>query len=371
VSDLARAAIRRLRTGVVPNWELTHLSVGYDQVKRVVEQSLANLERQGRSTPLFARGEWGTGKTHFLSYVRSTAAQKWCASARIDLNARGVALSHPQRFLPIIADSICAGDHIGIQDLIPRLIHIDELRQRMREFSETAEASDLGWAVRNLCDEFEDCGALGLGNHAAWATLRGADLSWSDDAAKREKALSRIGALAGLCRAVGLKGLILILDEAETIDQLWNVRSRLSAYGVLGRLFQMECLWCVLGSTLRFDRTIRADLSNDVFTNAVMSPVAKTFLQGWQREKYQIVEPPAINRHAANELARAIASLYQVAYREVGDNSMRVSERCVEEWMRNPVRNPRRLIRLLVHRLDVGRALNRPAAPLDQSPLNG
>jgi BREX system ATP-binding protein BrxC/D len=116
-------------------------------------------------------------------------------------------------------------------------------------FSETAEASDVGWVVRTLCDEFQDRGALGLATHAAWTILRGADLSWSDDASKREKALSRIAALARMCHAIGLKGLVLILDEAETIDQLWNIRSRLSAYHVLGRLFEMESLWCVLGST--------------------------------------------------------------------------------------------------------------------------
>src|SRR5262249_27903930 len=195
--------------------ELAHLSVGYDQVKKLVEDSLAELQQRATCAPLFARGEWGTGKTHFLSYVGTTAAGKWFASARIDLNARGVALSHPQRFLPIIADNIRAGDHIGIHDLIPRLIHIEELRQRMYAFAGTAEAGDVGSAVRTLCDEFEDSGALGLANHAAWAVLRGSDLSWSDDPTKREKALSRIAALAGLCQAIGLKGLVLILDEAE------------------------------------------------------------------------------------------------------------------------------------------------------------
>jgi P-loop Domain of unknown function (DUF2791) len=369
MSDLARAAIRRLRTGVVPNWELAHFSVGYDPVKKLVEQSLGALGRDGKSSPLFARGEWGTGKSHFLSYVGTTAAEQWFASARIDLNARGVALSHPQRFLPIIADSIHAGDHVGVQDLIPRLIKIAELRERMYVFSETAEAGDVGWAVRTLCDEFQDCGALGLANHAAWAILCGADLSWSDDAAKREKALSRIAALARLCHAIGLKGLVLILDEAETIDQLWNVRSRLSAYHVLGRLFEMESLWCVLGSTFRFDRTIRSDISNDVIATAVMTPAAKSFLQGWRREQYKIMEPPAINRNGADELAHTITSLYQTAYSHSGENGIR--ERCVDEWMRNPVRNPRRLIRLLVHRLDVSRRLARAVAHAEQTATNG
>lgn len=356
MNDLARAAIRRLRTGVVPNWELANLSIGYDPVKRIVEQSLSELKRERKSTPLFARGEWGTGKTHFLSYAGTVAAEKWFASARIDLNARGVALSHPQRFLPIIADSIHAGAHFGVHDLIPRLISITEVRERMYEFSATVEA-DVSWAIRTLCDEFQDCGALGLANHVAWAILRGTDLNWSDDAAKREKALVRIAILARMFQAIGLKGLVLILDEAETIDQLWNIRSRLSAYHVLGRLFEMESLWCVLGSTFRFDRTIRSDIDSNVLSNAIMTPAAGSFLQGWRREQYKIVEPPRITRNGAHELANTITSLYQNAYSYVADGSLH--ERCIDEWMRNPARNPRRLIRLLVHRLDVGRKLSR------------
>ena len=248
------------------------------------------------------------------------------------------------------------------------MIHIAEIRERMYAFSRNAEDDDVGWAVRTLCDEFQDCGALGLANHAAWTILRGADLNWSDDATKREKALSRIAALARLCRAMGLKGLVLILDEAETIDQLWNIRSRLSAYHVLGSLFEMELLWCVLGSTFRFDRTIRSDISNDVLATAVMTPAAKSFLEGWRREQYKIMEPPAINRNGAQELAHTITSLYQTAYSHGGENGIR--ERCVDEWMRNPSRNPRRLIRLLVHRLDVSRNLA-AAAHAKRTALNG
>ena len=367
MSELARAAIRRLRTGVVPNWELAQLSIGYDPVKRLVEQSLIELERERTSTPLFVRGEWGTGKTHFLSYVGTVAAEKWFASARIDLNARGIALSHPQRFLPIIADGIHAGAHFGVHDLIPRLISITEVRERMYAFSQTVEA-DVSWAIRTLCDEFQECGALGLANHVAWAILRGADLNWSDDATKREIALVRIATLARMFHAIGLKGLVLILDEAETIDQLWNIRSRLSAYYVLGRLFEMESLWCVLGSTFRFDRTIRSDIDSGVLSNPVMSPAARNFLQGWRRDQYKIMEPPAINRSGAHDLANTITSLYQIAHSYVADSGIR--ERCVDEWMRNPVRNPRRLIRLLIHSLDVGRKLSRAAVRSEQLAVN-
>ncbi|WP_316395216.1 BREX system ATP-binding domain-containing protein [Bradyrhizobium sp. 33ap4] len=358
MSELARAAIRKLRTGVVPTWELARLSVGYDRIRLDLERSLDELGEQEHCGPMFVRGEWGTGKTHFLAYVRTAAARHWHASARIDLNARGMSLSHPQRFLSLIADSVQAGDQVGIQDVLHRLITITEVRQRVHEFSETIQAGDLGPAMRALCSEFESCGALGLANHAAWSVIRGADLSWSDDPSKRAKALSRIAALAGLCRAIGLKGLILILDEAETIDQLWNVRSRLAAYAVLGQLFEMKSLWCVLGSTLRFDRTVQSDLSGGILADASVSADARRFLHGWKERSYRVVEPPMIDRGSAGELAKAVSSLYQLAYALLPGDVEAVSARCVEDWMRNPVRNPRRLVRLLVHRLDAMRKLD-------------
>jgi hypothetical protein len=227
------------------------------------------------------------------------------------------------------------------------------VRQRVYEFSQTPQASDLGPSMRALCNEFESSGALGLANHSAWTVIRGGDLSWSDDVSKRNRALARIAALAGLCRAVGLKGLILVLDEAETIDQLWNVRSRLAAYAVLGHLFEMEALWCVLGSTPRFDRTIQTDISRHILADASVNADARGFLRGWKARKYRVIEPPVIDRPAAGQLAQAVSSLYQLAYGQLAENVDVISAHCVEDWMRNPVRNPRRLVRLLVHRLDV------------------
>jgi hypothetical protein len=81
------------------------------------------------------------------------------------------------------------------------------------------------------------------------------------------------------------------------------------------------------------------------------------------------MEPPAIDRNGAHELAHTITSLYQTGYNHDGENGVR--ERCVDEWMRNPARNPRRLIRLLVHRLDVSRKLDGAAAHPKRTALNG
>jgi P-loop Domain of unknown function (DUF2791) len=354
VTDLARAAIRRLRTGVVPSWELERLSVGYGKIKELLDDNLGKLKAIRRLDSLFIRGEWGTGKTHFLSFAQAISDAEGFATARIDLNARGAALSHPQRIFPMLAETVRAGESVGMQQLIMNLIGDESKRRELMKFSQSESAGDLGPALSGLCRAFEAGDRLDMNEDAVWRILYGADLSWSDHPSKREKALFRTAAFAALCRAVGFKGLVLVLDEAETIDQLWNVRSRLAAYAVMGRLSHTDCVWCIFGITKRFDNAIKKDLQQDLLQMAI-DPDAMLFLRKWHTGRYRVIDPPPINAHSANELADRVGTLYRTAYRTHGDPGF--SRKCVDDWMRNPGRNPRRLIRLVVHRLDAARAL--------------
>jgi len=353
----ARAAIRRLRTGVVPIWEFDLLSVGYDRVKQNVGNSLSELKRTGRAEPLFVRGEWGTGKTHFLSYVQATAAGRDFATAIVGLNARSAALSHPQRFFPVLAESIRARASTGLRGLILDSLYDDGMRESLKRLAASSVCGDLQWAVASLCLNFESGERLQLGNHPAWRSVYGADLCWSDHASKREKAVSRIAAVAGLCRAVGLGGLVLVLDETETIDQLWNIRSRMSAYGVLGRLCRMPATWCVLATTMRFDRMLERDLVSDFLKSQLVNADAVAFLARWGQGGRNTIQPPAVDERNAYDLATAVCSLYEAAYQEVR-GSASIIERCLDEWTGNPGRNPRRLIRLLIDAFDASRVLS-------------
>ena len=117
-----QATIRRLRNGVVPAWEVGRLSVGYNNAKSTMNLSLSALDLPGQLSPLFVRGEWGTGKTHFLSYVRSAASDLSIASASVDLNARDAALNYPQRFLRSIAESMRVLECDGIKSILYRFV---------------------------------------------------------------------------------------------------------------------------------------------------------------------------------------------------------------------------------------------------------
>lgn len=355
---LGRAAIRRLRTGLVPSWEVERLSVGYGRIKQVVNDSLDALFGGGSPEPLFIRGEWGTGKTHFLSFVRGVAKCRDFPVARVDLNARSAPLNHPQRFYCSIAESVITAEDEGLQAVLSRALHSD-VRARVRAFANSAEAGDIGAPLRILCKRFEGGEHLEVMDDPAWATLYGADLAWADYSYKRELATARIASLGRLFAALGKDGLIVLFDEVETIDQLWNVRSRMSAYGVLGQLCRAGAVWPIFGITERFDRTIDDDLARGCAHYDFATQSARWFVNAWQRREFTILEPPKVDSRNARTLARTVVKLYESAYDNLRADD-RFIEQCVDDWLKNPARNPRRLIRMLIQHMDSVRELALP-----------
>jgi hypothetical protein len=353
----SQAAVRRLRAGIVPLEDLESLSVGYGTVSRLVADRLAALSRGQAAHPLFVKGEWGSGKSHLLSFVRAAASAKAVPMSLIDLNARSAALNYPQRLYSILVENLrCGGDALGLRGIVLKWLEDSSSRKRLEIAASKASGSHLSWSVQSLIRRHENGDNVALDDSGDWSVLLGADLRWSNNGYKREQALARVEALAALLHGLGIGGLALVFDEAETIDQLWNVRSRLTAYGVLGRLCTMKAVWSVFGVTKRFDQTIAYDLGRDFSEYLPASLSARAFLRSWSQGSFEMLEPPEVDSRNARVLARSIARLYGEAYGTDGSGDGLVNQ-CVATWLQNPGRNPRRLIRLLVHQLDLRRPL--------------
>jgi len=354
--DRERAAIRRLRAGVVPTWELERLSVGYDGVRAQVTTALRATRSGSHAQPLFVRGEWGTGKSHFLAYVRSASDAHGIPNAKVELNARFSALNYPQRFYRGLAETLRLQARSGLQALILALLNDPSKRAKLAAFARSDAARHLKTPLSALVSRSERGEQFELVDDPVWFMLMGGDIAWADYPYKRNEALERMSVLGRLFAAVGLGGLVLVFDEAETIDQLWNIRSRLSAYDVLGRLCQLPSVWCVFGITERFDRVIQNDLDNNAAALSTVGPDGAWFMRAWSRSQLPTVTPPIVDGTNARDLAKAVVGLYGIAYPNTTVED-RTVHRCVEEWKANPSQNPRRLIRLLIHRLDAMRSL--------------
>jgi hypothetical protein len=189
----------------------------------------------------------------------------------------------------------------------------------------------------------------------------GTDLAAADYGYKRDKALRRIVHLGQCLHAIGSGGLVLALDEAETLEQLWNSRSRIGAYATLGNLTSMAYVVPIFAITERFERQIRQDVSiKNILRQAAMPIPATQFLTSWTRGEYPRLTATTLTPQLASLLVQRIITLYYQTYgtpRRETDFS-----RLIRSWSASPTRNPRNLIRHAVHTLDLARA-NDGSAP--------
>lgn len=353
MTALARATIRRLRAGVVPEWEIDRLSVSYDRTRRCLAQRLDDLIASGTCSPLFVRGEWGAGKSHMLAYLLAEAARKQIACAKVSLNARTAALNYPQRFYPAIAESVRLWSIRGMRNIVERAIAQEPTRHLLQRFAHSNGAGVLGPPLRALLARFVLSHGCDFDDELAWNILLGADLAWADT--KRVKALERIGTLARLLRAIGGHGLVAVLDEAETIDQLWNRLSRMGAYQTLGSFCSQDNAFFVFGITKRFEQRIALDLQQGLLSYGPTKEAAR-FLEAWRVGQYAIEEPPHFDLRSARRLAELILETYSVAYANAVGRPETI-QTAIASWHANPSRNPRRLVRALIDSLDENRLL--------------
>lgn len=345
-------AIRFLRSGIVPAQQVRMLSVGYGKLDTYITKHLGTFCYNEKVEPLFVRGEWGSGKSHFLAYMQSTALEGGIPVAALASNARTSALNYPQRMYAQLAAGFRQGNCVGLRDFL--ITKASDPRFRSDFLTAIGRSnSSLAVALRHLLQQFTGNvqNLLSMSDSFAWAIALGADIAWADYAYKKEQALARLEELSGICRRAGMHGLVILLDELETIDQLWNVRSRIGAYAVLGRLCRNPNILPVFAITERFDRVVDSDIDRGVASTDGIASDARWFLAGWKRREWPQLVPPSFSLESATGILDRISSLYVSAY---DSPALTVAQKtwCMTQWERNAGRNPRQLIRLAVDALD-------------------
>src|SRR5262249_23009721 len=223
MSESHWSTIRLLRTGIVPLSALESLSVGYSRIRSDFTTGLERFLSGSPQLPLFVNGEWGTGKSHFLSYCRMLATRAGVPTAYVSLNARTVPLNYPQRVYSEIAAGVRVGSVVGLRPLLHSLLINSATRLKLRDFS-SASGGLLAQSIGNLCHYYEENQVFDPHCELLWSLVLGEDLVWADYTYKRAQALDRIEELSRCFYTVNAGGMILLLDEVETTDQLWNYK---------------------------------------------------------------------------------------------------------------------------------------------------
>jgi len=226
-----RRIIEALRMGVVPADSVESFTLGRENEAKQLSSWLLNDE-SGSGIIL---GEYGSGKSHFLNYAFSIALKKGFAVARVDLEPNGLPLHKPKRVYAKLINTLRYNSRGAIKGFR------DFLRDVLDE--------------KALLDhEYFRYVANGRDNENVW--------SWIEAAEALAKPLDRIprskdGPLPGLydyaiaaniyCyilsslswaakEVLKLKGILLLFDEAETVDNFTNTYQDSRAHNFLRAL---------------------------------------------------------------------------------------------------------------------------------------
>jgi len=250
-----REIIDALRRGTVPQRGLAAFAVGTDRFADAIDSELANVSAGGAGFKAI-RGEYGSGKTFAVRWLAERARGMGFASAEVQISEGETPLHHLETVYRRLCERLTTTDAAGgalrtVVDSWLFALHDDAAASGIDPSDEAA----IGRAVDELAER--RLGAVASQAPALSATLRAyrAALA-SDDAPLAEGLLAWLGGqphvaasikraagirgdldhdgalafLAGLLpilRGAGYAGLVLILDEVETLQRVRSdVRDR-------------------------------------------------------------------------------------------------------------------------------------------------
>ena len=250
-----REIIDALRRGTVPQRGLAAFAIGTDRFADAIDSELANVAAGGAGFKAI-RGEYGSGKTFAVRWLAERARGMGFASAEVQISEGETPLHHLETVYRRLCERLTTTDAAGgalrtVVDSWLFALHDDATASGIDPSNEAA----IGRAVDELAER--RLGAVANQAPALSATLRAyrAALA-SDDAPLAEGLLAWLGGqphvaasikraagirgdldhdgalafLAGLLsilRGAGYAGLVLILDEVETLQRVRSdVRDR-------------------------------------------------------------------------------------------------------------------------------------------------
>lgn len=222
----ARGIVEALRLGVPPAGAAAALTVGREGVLVRMARDLKYVG-DGKSRLVFLRAEYGMGKTHILRVMQEYGRQHAFASSLVELSQRECPL-HDLRLVyrNVVRNLQTASETAapGVEELL------EEWAERIRALAERDRRGALR-RLRGLHRDFRGALTTYFSGQRTGRTelsqlvvewLTGGSLSARERAwlgvsenVSEKNALTMLGNVASMLRIVGMRGMIIFLDEAD------------------------------------------------------------------------------------------------------------------------------------------------------------
>jgi len=344
--ETALALVESCRQGTAPVRGALVLAVGREDLIGLIREDLIRVAARG-SCLRVVNGVFGMGKTLMLRVLQEYAQGEGFASSFLTLSAREC----PMYDLPSIYRHIVKG--IRSPDCLdrPALEQILEAwAGRIR--ADAAKQMLIPWALSELDVHFK-CALAHYyeGVHFGNAEKIDPALRWfrgetTPSDARRlgisanlfsGNALTMLGNLTKMLRFVGLKGLVILLDEADAIPSLPSAAKREEAYANL------------LGLARAASST-----PYSYFVYATTPSFFDHIPPGFEGALKNLTHLDQLTNKELTELAEEIRDLHFLAYQwRRGDLDKSSLRRFVWKCASNSIKTPRAFVRTLVAALDI------------------
>lgn len=323
-----RKMIEAFRLGIVPGDCIQEFMVGRENEIR----DLSTWLDSDNNGSLILRGEYGSGKTHFVQYAMNYAMKQGYAASFIDMDPNETPFYKPK--------SIYA-------KLIRNLRYIDPVNKKTRNFRDLLRNIVSHGVLQN--HEYFGCiDHKSLENEYVWEWIEGRSAISKPWIAEDLNAVFvpslfdygtainiycylLTGLSWGAMQTLGLKGLLVIFDEAEIVDaycyryQIQRSHDSLKAFvmsanndnKLLGRPSHTGLVYCGVGIGTRIPFIYRIPSGLKFMFALTPSCIIE---QPYMNEIRQI-ELQTLSDNSLSKIIRKIQSIYSNAYNFSGQNS--------------------------------------------------
>ena len=240
----ARAIIEQLRKGTVPVDQVAAFTVGRQSWLKFIEDDLQHYISEGGAKVRFINGDYGDGKTHFMSIVRHLALQQNFATSFLVLT-RDIPIHKFEVIYQQIVEQLCGNfDGKGIRQLLDYWIK-SLTTEQISALNDTLKAlPDMHLNFANALvslvklthaevSEEQDKEQQQQAKEILLQWFEGAKISKRDlkpfnvfESLNKSNSKTLLRSLVSFLRHTGHAGFVLLLDELETIiSQPTSVRN--------------------------------------------------------------------------------------------------------------------------------------------------
>ena len=333
----ARRIIHTLRSGTTSTRAAKAITVGTSRIERELNTLTDSLFEEGTSGYLVAiSADWGFGKSHMRMLLSSHLSDQGIPFIHECVDARAASLAHLHRSIPRWLDRIQFGKTRGFRDALLCGQISSEKASEWASSKYSAFSWGLRWALQ--------------GNEWAWLQILGHNYRSPDYPYQHPKSRALLEEIATFLNDIGMGGLVLLLDEAENINQQYDIRGRRKSYDTLARFMEHPHILPIMFVTDRLYYQVEEDYSRgEELDWDNWTPESEEFVTSFRDLKP--MRPPRLTDRTAEKLVSNIHGLYRTAYSSLPSHFSVQS--VLTHWRQTPTRSVRLLVRLTVNELDL------------------